>query len=195
MKKQIFALVAVGVAACCLGACKKNNNNEKYDELNAMLHADYSQIVITVTDTFDEDTVLESEYRISYSADTILVEYSVEQFSEISLDNPTQSVITRLVGEATIKGEEITFDGDTVPMTAGIAHPSFVFNVNYFKNADLAGNYLIADVKNPSAFMGTELTCSDMKVRVTFLEVLLKLDISYISASGSQVKYSYAFTH
>lgn len=196
MKKQFLAFAAIGVAVCCFGACAKNTDNggnDEYDALNTMLKADYSQIALTVTNTYDEDTSLKSEYTITYSDTQITVKYSVEKFVEISLDNPSAEVKTTLTGVAIIKDGDITFTGDDAGITADIAYPGLTFKKSYFKNAQYADMYLIADVTNASAFLGSQLKCTDMKVKAIFLDVFHEIQISYVSEIGSKVEYAYTF--
>lgn len=196
MKKQFFALAAIGVAACCLGACEQSNDKAEYEALNDMLKASYSEIVLTVTDTFPAGDFLESKFTIAYSSGSVTVNYEVEQFVEISLDAPASTgTKTTLTGSAVIVFDVVAVTGDEVDLDfAQIAHPSFSFKKKYFKNAELTGNYFSADVDNPKGFMGTKSSYSGMKVSATFLDVFSELEISYNSASGNQVKYSYAFT-
>ena len=195
MKKSVFALATIGIAVCCLGACKTKDVDEQYNELNAMLQANYSEIVIRMTDTFDKDTSLTEEYRMSYSSTTVFVEYSVERFVEISIDNPSSDLKTELKGIATIKDGSISFNGDEVPgMTADIANISLNFNKSYFAKAEFEDKSFTADVSSPSGFMGSALLCTNMKVNAAFDEVFSSIQISYTSPSGSQVKYSYTFT-
>ena len=194
MKKQFWMLMIIGAAACCFGACDffdAGGKSDQYEKLNTMLDASYSQIVITVTDTFDEDTALTSEYRMSYSSNSVTVEYSVEQFLEVSLESPASNAKTRLVGQALIQNGNISFDGDEVPLTAEIAKPSLIFKKSYFKNAKLTDTSLVADVTSPSKFMG--VTCTDMKLNAAFGEVFSTIEISYTSSIGSQVSYTYMF--
>lgn len=195
MKKKILALAAVCVAACCLGACDSSSNipANDFDKLNAMLHADYSRVVITVTDTFDENTSLTSEYAVNYSDDGITVNYVVEKFAELSLDDPQEDVKRVLRGEALIQGGAVvSVEGDDIGLTAEIAEMGFVFQEDYFENVELTGIQLKADVKEPAAFFGLQMDCTDMKVAATFLDVFFDINITYTSASG-QVEYTYAF--
>ena len=195
MKKKFILFATIGVAACCFGACKSTEESSQYDALNALLDKSYSQIVINVTDTFDAYTVLSSEYRMSYSDDSVLVQYSVEEFAEPSLDDTASSHKTTLKGEATIKNGAVTFTGDEVPLSADIATPAFTFKEDYFTNATLTDTSLVADVSTPSGFMGTTLNCTNMKVQAVFSETAFSsIQISYASAGGGRVKYAYSFT-
>ena len=196
MKKQFFALAAVGIAACCLGACKNADDNSEYDALNTMLKASYSEIEITVTDTFAAGDVLESKFVITYAERSITVDYTVEQFVEISLDWPTSTGAKQTFsGSAVIVGEAVAVKGDQIDYDfVKLAHPSYNFQKKYFKNAQLTANYMQADVDNPKGFMGNKITCSKMKVSANFLEAFSQLEISYISSAGNQINYKYAFT-
>lgn len=189
-------LTAVCAAACCLGACSEPSYDE-YATLNDMMDADYSQVVLTVTDTFDEHTSLSSAYVIKYSGVTVTVEYEVEKFTKIdaSLDGPAEDVITTLTGEMIIEGGVVTSrDGDDVGLTAEVAYIGLEFKKEYFANVELTGNFLRADVTDASAFLGSQLTCTDMRVYATFIEVFNEINITYTSESGSLVEYDYIFT-
>lgn len=196
MKKQFFVLAAATIAVCSLAACdNKNSSNEKnqYDSLNTMLDASYSQIVISVTDVFDENITLSSVYTIKYGGSNVKIEYSVEKLAEISLDAPTSDVKITFTGEATITGTVIE-GGSEVGLTAADARVGLTFKEEYFENTKLGGSFLKADVKDPSGFLGLELTCSDMKVDATFLDAFLNIKITYVSESGGSVEYKYVFS-
>lgn len=195
MKKRILTLVAVATAACCLSACTDGSAADEYAKLNEMLNANYSQVVLTVTDAFDEDTSLKSEYVIKYSESSVTVNYTVEKFAESSLDNPSTDLKLTLIGEAVINdGVVVPVSGDDINLTPDIARTGFTFKGEYFENAELAGIYFTADVKNASAFLGSQLTCTGMKVEATFLEVFYDINVTYTSASGSRVEFNYVFT-
>lgn len=192
MKKTFFMLAVVCAAVCCLSAC-----TNEYDALNAMLNADYSKIVITVTDTFDENTRLQSEYIMCFSENETTVNYTVEKFAIIgdSFDNLITDVKTVLTGEAVIRdGVIVSVNGDDVNLPALVTKRGLNFKKRYFENVQLTGLYLEADVKNASGFLGIGLTCSNMKVQATFLKVFDNICITYTSESGNQVEYKYVFT-
>ena len=71
MKKSIIAIVAVGAACAAatgLGGCKSCDGDKPvsgYGKLQGLLSKSYSQIVLTVTDKFDEDTSLVSKYTLA----------------------------------------------------------------------------------------------------------------------------------
>ena len=192
MKKGILM-----IAACCLGGCNDDPpapGGNKYDELNAMLRADYSKILITVTDDFGEDA-LTSTYELNYSESSVTVRYSVERFAEIGglLDDVTDAKTT-LVGEAVIKdGQVISNDGE-VALDASIADLGLCFKEEYFENVQLTGVYLKADVKEASKFLGVETVCTDVEIEATFLEVFYDISVRYTSERGGKVSYRYEFT-
>ena len=193
MKKLILTIAAAGcAAACCLGACSCKKGGSRYDNLNKMLSADYSQICLTVTNTIDEDTSLKSEYKMIYFASEIKVEYTVERFSSLSLGDPSTDLKTVLTGTAVIKDGEIS-GGEEVGLTASIAYPKFSFNGSYFNNADLTDSTLKADVSNPSAFLGVAVSCTDMKVSAQFSNVFYNIEVSY-TKDGKKVENKYVFT-
>ena len=196
MKKFIPVLAALCLGAAAVAGCTAEEDNipaEKYDELNAMLAKDYSQIVLTVENTYGTDT-LESVYTINYTNGGMTVEYSVERFAELSLGTAAQ-LKTTVTGEAKIEGDEITYiDGEKVDLTAVIQSGGINFKKEYFKNAELTDMTFDADVKNPQGFIGSEITCTNMTVSATYLYFFYSINISYTSQSGNYVKYSYKFT-
>lgn len=190
--KKLIPAVTVLLAAAVLGGCKTKQNNE-YDALNKMLDYDYSQIVLTVTNDFGGEAVLVSEYTMKISDSGVTVNYSVERFSGLSLGSTTAEKTT-LTGEATVAGGEVTYvSGDEADLGAVTASGGFDFQKDYFENADLTETYLTADVKNPSAFMGSEITCTEMKVKAIFIDRFYEIKINYKSQSGALVEYKYVF--
>lgn len=190
MKKSILMIAAAGVAACALSAC--GGETTGYDQLNSMLAENYSQIALTVTDTFDEDLSLKSEYVFKYSESEIKVEYSVERFADISLDNTSNGLTVTATGTAVIKDGEVK-GGKDAGITADMANLKFNFKEQYFENATLTGVYFKADVKNVGSFLGLALGCTDMKVYAEFLDVFYSIDISY-TLDGNKVECNYVFT-
>ena len=153
----------------------------------------YSKIILTVTDTFGEDSSLKSEYVLEYSEVGVTVKYSVERFNNVSIDAPAASDKITLTGTAQIKDGAVT-GGENVNLPATIADTGFTFKGEYFENADLTGVYLKADVKNASGFTGTEIVCSDMKVFATFLDSFYDITVTYTGENGNAVECAYKFS-
>lgn len=196
MKKQLLMFAATCVAVCCFGACTPVNNNtdnDEYNVLNAMLEVSYSQLDITITDTFDENTVLKSEYSITYSDTETTVEYAVEKFNKIEFDKPATELKTTLTGVAIIVNSFVSFIGDDVGISADIAKVGLTFKKGYFENDILSDGNFSADVKNADAFLGSHVVCSNMKVTATFGDAFNDIKIIYVSEGGNEVEIKYIF--
>lgn len=201
MKKLILALSVFCAALFTFTACAGPN----LDHLNDMLDLDYSKIVLTVKDIFfedlslsdfDEEVSLTSVYEITYSGDVANVHYAVERFAQIDGTLADESLATpeKLEGEAMIKdGLVITKPDDDVWIPIQIAG-GLNFNNRYFDNIDLGDMYFKADVKNPSAFMGTEIYGTDMKVYAGFIDSFINMLITYRAQSGNNIEILYEFT-
>lgn len=190
MKKAILAIAAFCVAAAFFGACEKPGEPDKYEVLNAKLNLNYSSLVITVTDTFDSDSSLISTYTVSHSDDGVKVSYSIERFAEISLENPTSDYKVTTVGEAVIK-DGVVVSGDLD--VSGVLPDGLNFKEEYFKNIEITSFSLEADVKDAAGFLGTEITCTDMKVSASFRDAFNSITITYKAESGNDVEYLYQF--
>lgn len=195
--KKIILLISAAIAACALSACEfscaKDSKGYSYEQLNSMLNANYSQIVISVNNTFtDENITLESEYKVKYTQSEITVDYKVERFSSISLDSPASDVKTVYEGRAVIVGNVIS-GGEEVGLTKDIAQLNLTFNEDYFRNISFDKTSISADVTNPGAFLGTSLSCTDMHVEGKFNGVFESITITY-KQSANEIEYRYIFT-
>ena len=196
MKKRILAILIVCAAVAVAGGCEKIPENvpNEYDELNAMLAHSYSQIVLTVTNEFDEDSVLTSEYTMKFSDAGMTITYSVERFSGISLDSEASFKKT-LTGEAVIADGKVSYvQGDNVNLDAVTVGEGLNFKEEYFSNTEFTEVTVKADVTDPSGFMGAEFTCTEMKMKAKFLEVFYNIEITYTAQSGNHVTYNYKFS-
>ena len=200
MKKIIMVLAicaaAVSFSACDISCNITNNNGEgnadRFATLNGMLGANYSKITLTVKDTFDSELTLDSVYIINYG-DTITVEYSVERLAEISIDNPPSKIKASYNGTATIENGVVT-GGEEIGLDASIASTGLSFKDEYFENVTLTDMFLQADVKNASAFFGSNISCTNMRVYAEFFPALKNIEIIYTAQSGNKVEYKYSFT-
>ena len=180
-------------AVFALTSCTPMRKDE-YAFLNEMLSYEYSEIVLTVTTAFDDDTALTSKYDMTYSDSSVKITYAVERFREISLESGVFSPIETLEGEATIVGGVVaTQEGDPVDLSAALAERGFTFRSDYFENASFTGVGLQADVKDVDGFFGQEVDCIGMKIDAFFLDVFYTLTVSYTAADGSRVEYRYEF--
>ncbi len=202
MKKWFIMLPAVCAALFAFAACGGNT----LDPLNAMLDLDYSQIVLTVKNTFaedlpstdfDEEMSLTSVYEITYAGDAANVHYVVERFAKIDgmVVDESLAVPETYEGEALFeKGVLVSKTDDGVSIPDNISGIGFDFQDKYFKNVQLEDMYFIADVSDPGAFMGSRINCTDMKVKAIFLDSFYNIIISYTSNEGTAVDITYDFT-
>lgn len=194
--KKFLLTAALCLPLCLFSACDVGELSETdgYAMLNDMLGAVYSQITLTVTDTFDEETFLKSEYVITYTDGAANVRYRVERFAELGGETETEDIKTVLTGQAVMKdGKLQPVEGDAPDVspnfTGGLA-----FKAEYFENADLGEVYLQADVKDPAAFLGDPaLSCDDMHVEAVFLDLFISIEIVYTAEDGSRVECVYEF--
>lgn len=195
MKKRLLTIASICVAACCLGACNTldKNTTDEYDFLNNMLDLNYLQLEISISETIDENTSLHSVYVISYSESVIKVEYSVEKFNEIGLDNPSTELKTTFNGMAVIVNGIVSVVGDDVDISANIARVGFTFKKGYFENDVLSDGNFKADVKKVDSFIGSHIVCRDMKVAATYGDAFSNINITYTSETGSEVNFIYEF--
>lgn len=165
---------------------------DPYETLNKMMQAEYTKIEVSVTDTFGEGVTLSSVYTVSFADDAVTVEYQVERFAEISLDDLPGDPIETLTGKVTVKDGEVTLvEGDDIGLT--VSGKLFDFKETYFGNTELTDTSLKADVKDPKNFMGVE-NCTDMKVEAAFAGSFTKITVAYTAAAGDSVKIEYNFT-
>ena len=192
-KKHIPVVLTVCAAAAVFVGCATDDNS-KYDELNAKLDLNYSQIVLKVTNTYDDETVLTDEYTMKFVEGVVTINYSVERFAEVSLDSAATEKTT-IEGKAVVMGGKITYvRGEEVPLDAVMAGTGLNFKKDYFANAELTDASLKADVITPDGFMGSSLSCSDMKVNASFGDAFSAITITYKAQSGQNVEYLYTFT-
>lgn len=199
MKKSILIISAAAacVAACSLGACSCNNKKtSEYDALNAMQDATYSQITLTVTETYSDGLSLESNYFIEYSEDEITVEYTFERFSSLSIGDSSTNFKTLHTGAATIKNGEVIVAGEDAGVTESFANPKFTFRKDNFENAVFEnGTSFSADVKNAASFWGLAVSYTDMKVYAVWVnDEFSTIKINY-TQNGVAVEYRYIFSN
>lgn len=193
MKKRLLVLAAVGAAACCMVAGCSSGADE-YGKLNDMLNASYSAMQISVKDTFDDGYELTSLYTLIYVPGGATVDYAVDRFQELSLDETSLNVITTLTGSALVQGDSVTFTGDDIGLTADITKVGLTFRKEYFVNVLLTNERFEAFVSDPSGFFGTQISCSDMTVSASFAKKFSYIKLNYTASGGDQVEICYYFT-
>lgn len=193
--KKTFAIIATLCSAVfCLAACD-SDGTKQYDKLNEMLDAEYTGIVLTVTDTFDEETSLTSTYEISYAEDGTHVSYAVEQFAPLDLTAELpEDGKTVLEGEAVIKEGTVVSNSGKAEIPESALKASFTFKKEYFGNAVFTDSTFTADVSNAGAFLGYTVACSGMKVEASFSKAFTDITVTYSTDKGGNLVLSYKFT-
>ena len=195
MKKTLSIIAAVCAAACCFTACDNRSKPERYEKLNQMLQADYSEVVITVTDAVDSELTLTSEYTVVYGGEDIMVVYTVEKLAPLSLDAPVDDPVVTLSGTAVIRrGEIVSSEGDDVGLSAAIAERGMEFEEEYFENAQFMDGMFNADVIAPNAFFGAVLGGTDVTVNAMYSEAFQFISVEFVTAAGHSMEIRYTFT-
>lgn len=194
-----FAACSACVVAAGLSGCKSCGDDESvsaYDKIQNILAKNYSQIVLTVTDTFDEETSLASTYTLNYGENDVTVEYSVEQFTSLSLDAANPQFKTVKTGSVVIKdGVVVKQSGDSTVFSYDLVSAGGLnFKEEYFSSVIINDVSFKADIINPSGFFGTTVACSNAKINSIYADFMAEMVVTYTSASGHSVEYEYKFT-
>ena len=191
-KKFLVCLAVLCLLVVSLTGCAQDN----YIELSKMVNMDYSIISIEIVTNYDDET-LTTQLTITDNGIQTLINYSIEQLAEISMDENPDSYKVTLVGSVTVEnGKIVAQNGDPVSemVFQEIGNVGFNFKKDYFKNAVFSDGRFTADVTLPKQFMGNDnVDCSNMKVDVTYGVCLKTLALSYSMASGAQVTVNYDF--
>lgn len=202
MKKSIFAVLAVSavcVSAAGLSGCKSCGADEgvnDYERMQSLLGKSYSQIVLTVTDTFAENTSLVNSYTASYGASDVTVEYRLEEFTSLSLDAANPQFKTVKEGSVVMRdGVVVQTSGDSTVFSMDLVTGGGInFREEYFTAVMLNDVAFKANVSNPSGFFGVTVACTNMKVSAIYGDYMAEMVITYTAASGHSVEYEYRFT-
>ncbi len=183
-------LIAVAACAVCLCAC----GTDRYGALDGMLDARYSEIELTVTETFG-DASLESVFVLTDAGEGKRIAYTVERFAALDPDGaPAEDGKEVLEGAAVFRGGMlVSSEGDEI----GLPHvlgEGLSFRKEYFSGASFGKGTMRADVTDPSGFLGVQTECTQMRVEAEYGEVFGSISIHYRSALGSAVVWEYIFT-
>lgn len=197
MKKSICILTIVLCLLVVLCACGENSTDSKnIDALNDRLAANYTGWTIKVRTT-KNDVTLTNQFVVTKRDGDFKVEYTLEELTEISLDNPTADFKTVTSGVAIVKDGQVTSinnDDVTLPIenldTIGLK-----FSKSCLSDIALTSTALVANVTAPKDFMGKEIQTTDMKVSAAFDENVFEfISISYTAQDGANVNINYTFT-
>ena len=189
--KKSFVFVVILCLLVCLAACTPQQGSE---QLNEKLKANYSQISLSVTTKYLDET-LTSTVTTATEGDVSTVTYSIQQFATFNEGIPESLIVTKQGTLTVEKGVITSIDGDEADIdVSGVSAGNLSFDDNYFKNANLTATQFTAEVSAPAAFLGTAVQCSDMKVSATFDKTFVKTIVITYTADGAEVTYSYQFT-
>lgn len=193
MKRNVFlTLFVLVLCATLLCACAKPN----LDKLNDMAAAEYSVIKISVNTVFD-DAILKSQFEIARDGSKHTVKYRVENFAQMDPENPLPSAKEVIEGVATLQNGQITdISGDNPEGRFSLSESICLrFQLEYFDNYQLTDTRFTADVADPAAFFGSQsFSGANVKVDVSFSDVLQTVQANYVSENGANVQILYEFT-
>ena len=197
----ILIILAVVFAFASCGGAQTQNKATVYEILNKIFTKDNSFVNIQV-ETVTSGKSLASMYTVAKETSGEKITYSIEKLS--TFEEVNGEYIVPESYKITLNGEVLVLNGNVVEQSGDIADldftkteiPNFKFNEGYFSNVqDNAGKFT-ADVINPSGFISTSISCSDMSVSVVYNESMIsEIVLSYTSVEGSSVTIKYLFNH
>lgn len=194
MKKDIFAvailLVFTAILAC---ACTEIPISEK---LNQMFVEDYSKITLNVESKFDGENTLTSSFELNHYDNNSTLDYDVEQFELLNVNEIPQSNKKHISGAVKIINGKVTNvpdEASNLPLQQ-IVDMKFDFNVQYTGRITTDTN-MTAQINNPQKFFGVQdFDGKDVKINVQFGDVLQKMEISYTTSKSVAVTLTFTFT-
>lgn len=198
MNHKWIAICICSVAALAATGCRKPEENNVYATLNALAEKAGASVTLSVTTETDGET-LSGTYTSETRSDGVYVEYSYERFNLIQTEGGyvmPDSLKSTYSGNLTVRdGEIVAQEGDKADLSLGEITAAFSFAEEYFTDVTEEDGSFRATVTDPSSFLRKELTCSEMKVTVTYsAEALLTLTVTYRSEASSLVTLSYLFS-
>lgn len=194
MKKYIVIAIITVVLALTLCACTVNININQadYDKLTSMLDATYSGWTLTVK-TSSSNVELENKFVITKEAEHTTIEYKIEELGLLSMDSDSEFKVEHK-GSAVVKdGKIVSLNGEEVDVQLEkLETIGLTFKSDYFENVKMTDSAIQADVKDPSGFLGTDISCTDMKLVAGFGSSFNYIRITY-KANGADVEYNYEF--
>lgn len=195
MKKAIISVLICSLLAVFACACSVSCNRgeiDPYDNLNAMLKSDYSEVKLSVSLDFGEDYLV-SLYTVVRDGEKTVLSYSIDKFATVGTEEVADAVI-KDEGTAEIRDGKVYFDGEENGQVYGeLINRGINFKASYFENAVMEKEYFKADVKNVSGFVGAAINATDVKVYATFGTRFYTVKINYKNSGGNAVEYLYEF--
>lgn len=196
MKKYIVIAIITVVLALTLCACTVNINvnQSDYNKLTAMADASYTGWTVTVKTT-SADVELENKFVVTKSEEQTTIDYTVQELGMISIDNDSDFIIEHKGTVVVVDGKIVSVDGEETDINLERLETfGLTFKSDYFENVKMTDTAIQADVKDPSGFLGTDITCTDMKLVAGFGTSFNYIRINY-KTNGADVEYSYEFSN
>ena len=195
----LLMILAIFTLASCGGPAEPHTPSETvYETLNKIFTKEHPLVNIEVT-TETNGTVLSSLYVISKEVKGDRIAYSVEAlntFGEID----GELVIPESY-KATCKGTVLLSNGNIFEQTGDAVEldltqvqiPRFDFKESYFSDVKNENGKLTANVTNPSALLGTSISCSDMGVSVSYSTTSISEIVLNYTESNTKATIKYSF--
>ncbi len=194
MKKCILA-VAVLLALTAVLACACTEVPIS-DKLNQMLAEDYSKIILKVENKFDSENTLTSSFELNNYDNSSTLDYDVEQFELLDVNEIPQSNKKHISGDVTVKNGKVTNvpdEASNLPLQQ-IVDMRLDFNVQYVGRITTDTN-MTAQISNPQKFFGVQdFDGKDVVINVQFGDVLQKMEITYTTSKSATVTLTFTFT-
>lgn len=186
---MICLATAVLVSGCDIAPA------DAYEVLSDMSKCAYPSFSLNVVTVYKGET-LSSQFTVTNDGDKSVVEYSVEQLTEISLTQPADGYKTTISGSVTVENGNITEqNGESVDIDfKQIGNVGFNFKREYFDTASFSEGKFTATVRVTAQFMGNSTyEYRNMTVEVNYGTAFEKIVLSYTTAEGATVTATYNF--
>lgn len=202
MKKKLIAIVGI-CAALALGFAGCGESDEGatvYDTLNKLVAKEVNTVTLTVSSTLNGET-LTGSYEAKTDGDKVKVTYRYEQMNVIEKDAGGNYILPDTV-KSTKEGSMVVSGGKVIEQNGAAADlaieavtaAGLTFNEEYFSNISAKEGEFSASVASPAAFLGQQITCTAMRVKVAYTEdAISSIELSYTAYGGAQIAYRYAF--
>lgn len=203
MKKKLIAIIGM-CAAFVLGLAACGGNPDQggtvYDTLNRLVAKEAETVTLTVSSTLNGET-LTGSYEAKTEGDKVKVTYSFEQMNVIEKDADGNYIVPD-TAKSTKEGSMVVSHGKVIEQNGAAADltieavtaAGITFHEEYFSDISIKEGEFSAAVGSPAAFLGQQITCTAMRVKVAYTEnAISSIELSYTASGGAQIAYRYAF--
>lgn len=192
MKKGLILGIAL-CAAVCLTGC---HDDDICRRLSDMAEREYRTVTLNASCTLGGMT-LTGVFNSVSDGERTTVRYRYEQEELILPDGEGGYLMPE--DEKTVKEGETVFEESNalrgLSALNGAEGNAFVFEPAYFEESLEEDGRFSASVADPSAFLGRELSCTEMRLSVVYSsDAFEALSLSYLTETGVRVTLTYGFT-